>query len=519
MLSFRSFAAALVALALVGSADAQTSRVRLMAANTSSGDFQAYEQPGIRIFQGLDPDIVMIQEFNYLNNTTTDLRNFVDTAFGTEFSYYREGGGEQIPNGIISRYPIIASGEWNDANVSNRDFAWAKIDIPGPVDLWAVSVHFLTTSSSNRNAQAQDLVAYINANVPDGDYLVIGGDLNTGSRSEACIGTLQSVITTSNTPVDQRGDGDTNAGRSKPYDWVLPDGDLNARHTAVVIGNSTYNTGLVFDSRVYTPLSEVSPVQSGDSGVSGMQHMAVVKDFLIPNSGATTTPSPTPSPTSIPGTVTATPTPGPTGVPGEAGTFINEIHYDNASEDANEGVEVAGPAGQSLAGWSLVPYNGATSGVVEEIALSGAIPTQQGCMGTVWVPIEGLQNGSPDGIALVDNQGSVVQFLSWEGTFTASGGPANGMTSVDIGVEETNSGSATDSMQLTGTGSRYTDFTWNAALPSTNGQVNQQQTFTGCAATSTPSPTQTPPPTPTQTPQITPTPTPPSLNESSWLVY
>ena len=38
--------------------------------------------------------------------------------------------------------------------------------------------------------------------------------------------------------------------------------------------------------------------------------------------------------------------------------FINEIHYDNASTDAGEAIEVAGPAGTNLAGWTLLLYNG-----------------------------------------------------------------------------------------------------------------------------------------------------------------
>ena len=33
--------------------------------------------------------------------------------------------------------------------------------------------------------------------------------------------------------------------------------------------------------------------------------------------------------------------------------FINEIHYDNIGADANEGIEVAGPSGTDLTGWSL----------------------------------------------------------------------------------------------------------------------------------------------------------------------
>ncbi|WP_205507746.1 lamin tail domain-containing protein [Myxococcus vastator] len=263
-------------------------RLRLLAANTSSGNGQDYDLGhGIRIFQGTDADVVMIQEFNYRSNTAADLRGFVDTAFGTQFHYYREGGA-QIPNGIISRYPIIASGEWDDPYVSNRDFAWARIDVPGPKDLWAVSVHFLTTSSGNRNSEANSLVSRIRANIPDGDYLVIGGDLNTGSRNESAFSTLSQVVRTAGPhPVDKNGNGNTNAGRNRPYDHVLVDSDLFAHQTSVVIGGSSFANGLVVDTRVYTPLSAISPALYGDSAASGMQHMAVIKDFLIPGDGAT----------------------------------------------------------------------------------------------------------------------------------------------------------------------------------------------------------------------------------------
>ena len=263
-------------------------RLRLMAANLSSGTGQDYNPGhGIRIFQGTDPDVVMIQEFNYLTDSAADLRTFVDTAFGTGFSYYREAGA-QIPNGIISRYPIIAAGEWDDTQVSNRDFSWARIDIPGPKDLWAVSVHLLTTSSSVRNTEATNLVKFINANVPAGDFLVIGGDFNTGSRSEACLSTFSQVVSTASPyPADRNGNTNTNAGRSSPYDHVLVDGDLRAYQTSVVIGSSTFANGLVADTRVYSPLSDISPALSGDSGASGMQHMGVIKDFLIPGDGST----------------------------------------------------------------------------------------------------------------------------------------------------------------------------------------------------------------------------------------
>ncbi|MFP2898602.1 lamin tail domain-containing protein [Corallococcus sp. 4LFB] len=263
-------------------------RLRLMAANLTSGNGQDYDPGhGIRILQGTDPDVVMIQEFNYKTNSAADLRAFVDTTFGTGFSYFREGGA-QIPNGIISRYPIIAAGEWDDTQVSNRDFAWARIDIPGSKDLWAVSVHLLTSGSSVRNTEASNLVRFINANVPASDYLVIGGDFNTGSRGEACFSTFSSVVSTASPyPADRNGNTNTNAGRSSPYDHVLVDSDLRAYQTSVVMGSSTFANGLVADTRVYSPISDISPALSGDSGVSGMQHMGVIKDFLIPGDGTT----------------------------------------------------------------------------------------------------------------------------------------------------------------------------------------------------------------------------------------
>ncbi|HSG98015.1 MAG TPA: ExeM/NucH family extracellular endonuclease, partial [Woeseiaceae bacterium] len=81
-----------------------------------------------------------------------------------------------------------------------------------------------------------------------------------------------------------------------------------------------------------------------------------------------------------------------------------------------------------------------------------------------------------DGIALFDGS-TVVQFLSYEGAFTAVGGPANGLTSTDIGVAESFDTPIGDSLQLVGTGSAYGDFTWAAPQPGTFGTVNTGQTF------------------------------------------
>jgi len=164
--------------------------------------------------------------------------------------------------------------------------------------------------------------------------------------------------------------------------------------------------------------------------------------------------------------------------------FINEIHYDNTSTDTGEAIEIAGPAGTDLTGWSVVLYNGATGATYNTTALSGVIPNQQNGFGTVVLnyPSNGIQNGSPDGIALVDSANGVVQFLSYEGSFIAVGGPANGMISVDIGVAEGSSTPVGDSLQLAGVGSLYSDFSWQPASASTFGAVNGGQTFLAALA-------------------------------------
>jgi hypothetical protein len=116
--------------------------------------------------------------------------------------------------------------------------------------------------------------------------------------------------------------------------------------------------------------------------------------------------------------------------------FINEIHYDNTGIDAGEAIEIAGPAGTDLTGWSLVLYNGSGGAVYDTDPLSGVIADQADGYGTVSLsyPSNGIQNGAPDGIALVDAASAVVQLLSYEGTFVAVGGPADGLSSTDIGV-------------------------------------------------------------------------------------
>ena len=162
--------------------------------------------------------------------------------------------------------------------------------------------------------------------------------------------------------------------------------------------------------------------------------------------------------------------------------WINEFHYDNEGTDTGEFIEIAGPAGTDLTGWSIVLYNGANGQAYNTASLSGA--TLTGVVNgigfwTVSYPVNGIQNGSPDGIALVDDTGAVVEFLSYEGSFTAVGGPADGLVSTDIGVAETGSTPAGFSLQRTGEGRTAADFaTWAVPAAETRDAVNTGQTIT-----------------------------------------
>src|SRR5690349_2974340 len=104
---------------------------------------------------------------------------------------------------------------------------------------------------------------------------------------------------------------------------------------------------------------------------------------------------------------------------------ISEFHYDNASTDTGEAVEISAPSGTDLTGWMVVLYNGANGQSYDTDTITGVVPATCNERGVVVLNYasNGIQNGAPDGIALVDPEAGVVQFLSYEGTFTAANGP------------------------------------------------------------------------------------------------
>jgi predicted extracellular nuclease len=154
--------------------------------------------------------------------------------------------------------------------------------------------------------------------------------------------------------------------------------------------------------------------------------------------------------------------------------FISEIHYDNGGTDTGEFVEVEFPAGTTAAGWTVVHYNGNGGAVIRTDALAAVTATDSSTVRVV--DYSGtLQNGSPDGVALVDATGAVVEFLSYEGTVTAVDGPATGMASTDIGVSEPGTGPVGESLSRR-FNTETQNLEWFASAAATKGAVNAVHT-------------------------------------------
>jgi hypothetical protein len=161
--------------------------------------------------------------------------------------------------------------------------------------------------------------------------------------------------------------------------------------------------------------------------------------------------------------------------------WVNELHYDNDGADEGEAVEVVLPSAADPAAYDLYLYNGSNGAVYGgpfNLATDFTAGATESGYTIYSAAIAGIQNGSPDGLALTEN-GAVVpgQFLSYEGTFEATDGPAAGQTSTDIGVEEGSGTAIGQSLQLTGTGAAYADFTWTGPVADSFGAVNDGQTL------------------------------------------
>ena len=170
------------------------------------------------------------------------------------------------------------------------------------------------------------------------------------------------------------------------------------------------------------------------------------------------------------------------GIPDECegtaeGAWINEFHYDNAGGDINEFIEIVILDSVDSNNVTLTLYNGNNSEPYASYSASEMVLGEVGAGFTLYSILHaGIQNGSPDGISL-DISGAVAHFISYEGTITATGGPAVGLTSEDILLSENSGTTADSSLGLSGSGGSPAMFTWTEFIDqatmgdSNNGQV------------------------------------------------
>jgi hypothetical protein len=112
------------------------------------------------------------------------------------------------------------------------------------------------------------------------------------------------------------------------------------------------------------------------------------------------------------------PPPPPPPPPSAADLVVNEIDYDQVGADAGGFVEIAnvGSSAATLDGITIVLVNGGDGTEYRRLALTGTLAAGAHL---VW-ETDG-QNGSPDGVALIDTAtGSLLDALSYEGAITAA---------------------------------------------------------------------------------------------------
>lgn len=163
--------------------------------------------------------------------------------------------------------------------------------------------------------------------------------------------------------------------------------------------------------------------------------------------------------------------------------WVNEFHYDNEGTDMNEFIEVVieDAGSYTLSDFTVTLYNGNNGGSYDTKTLDQFTEGETTDGFTFFsynYPENGIQNGAPDGFCL-SFEGVLIpgQFLSYEGTLTATDGPASGLTSTDIGVSESSATTADESLQLSGTGTQYGDFVWQEPAMNTKGAINNDQSF------------------------------------------
>jgi hypothetical protein len=113
--------------------------------------------------------------------------------------------------------------------------------------------------------------------------------------------------------------------------------------------------------------------------------------------------------------------------------YISEVDYDGGAND--NFVEVVVPAGTDVSSYTLVVYK--KDGTLDATLSFDPLPAQTIAGSDVYL-FDSADPNFPDikndeAIALVDDPGTVIQFISFKDPVTAIEGPANGMSATQVG--------------------------------------------------------------------------------------
>lgn len=182
--------------------------LRVLLANDPAADYAADQ-----------PAVVLFQNFVAGDNGETAIRNWVTTTFGGEFSYVRDAK-TLVPSGVISRFSIVKHGVWSALETKEGDgrSLYAQIDLPGKKDLWVINTH-LSSDPKQRLAQTNALLEHLLTEVPETDYLLVGGQLNITDVDDPALEVLQRMLGVESPLTVKQKDGEV-------YDWLLVDADL-----------------------------------------------------------------------------------------------------------------------------------------------------------------------------------------------------------------------------------------------------------------------------------------------------
>ncbi len=428
------------------------------------------------IINDIAPDILVVQEIHGEDGFNTFLSDVMNYGYPNRYSdSWILQGNSNISIGIYYKPDVfsVLSSQLVDITslYGRRDAFEVKLKhTDSNISFYIYGIHLkASTGSTNEDERAAETAALRSHcnDLPSETHFIIAGDFNLYTSSEDAWSNLTGSEADNegrvSDPINQVGSWHDNSnyeayhtqntryslgGMDDRFDFMLISDAMSTANNLDYISDSytTYgNDGNHLNSSVNYGTNNAVSSDIADALYDASDHLPVHATFRFTSSEG-----------------------------GGVNVWINELHYDNDGTDTGEFVEIAleNAGNYTLSDFTLTLYNGNGGTFYDTHALNTFTQgTTENGITLFNKAIAGLQNGAPDGMAL-DHDGTLVQFLSYEGTFAASGGAADGVTSTDIGVSETSSTGIGHSLGLEGSGTKYSDFSWAVFSDDTPGTPN-----------------------------------------------